>query len=77
MLTNTAKLTPDEIRILQALANNRLRVRAAAREIPASHVYVRYNIDKIKAKTGLDPQDFNGLRQLLAMAKEEDSDADS
>lgn len=77
MLTNTAKLTLDEIRLLQAMSDSRLRVQTAARKIPASTMYMRYNIDKIRAKTGLDPRDFHDLCKLLAMAKEENSDADS
>lgn len=77
MLTNTAKLTPAEIRLLQALSDSRIRVKTAARKIPASSQYMRYNIEKIRAKTGLDPRDFHDLCKLLAMAKEENSDADS
>lgn len=64
--------TPAERRILRALRHSRkLCVEAVARELYTARNTVQYHIDKIKGKTGLDPQTFDGLRACLEIMEGE------
>ena len=74
---NGVKLTEQEIRIIKALAENNMKVKTAAQSIPASHMYIRYNIDKLKRKTGLDPHKFFDLMKLYQMMEEQENETDS
>lgn len=74
---NGVKLTEQEVRIIKALAENNMKVKNAARSIPASHQYIRYNIEKLKRRTGLDPRNFFDLMKLYQMMEEQENGTDS
>ena len=67
---NGVKLTEQEVRIIKALAENNMKVKPAAKAIPASHMYIRYNIEKLKRRTGLDPRNFLDLMKLWQIVEE-------
>lgn len=54
-----------------------MKVKTAAQSIPASHRYIRYNIDKLKRRTGLDPHKFFDLVKLYQMMEEQENETDS
>lgn len=54
-----------------------MKVKPAARAIPASHMYIRYNVEKLKRRTGLDPRNFLDLMKLYEMVKEQENETDS
>ncbi len=67
--------TPAERRILQALRRSRkLCLEAVARELYTARNTVQYHVDKIKDKTGQDPQTFDGLRACLEIMEGENRD---
>lgn len=74
---NGVKLTEQEVRIIKALAENNMKVKTAAQSIPASHQYIRYNVEKLKRKTGLDPHKFLDLMELYKMVEEQENGTDS
>lgn len=71
------ELTEQEIKIIIALAQNNMKVKTAARSIPASHQYIRYNVEKLKRKTGLDPHKFLDLMELYKMVEEQENETDT
>lgn len=70
-------MTEQEIRIIKALAENNMKVKTAAQSIPASHQYIRYNVEKLKRKTGLDPHKFLDLMELYKIVEEQENETDS
>lgn len=71
------ELSPEEAVLIEAYATSGMCRNRAAKKIPASFMYVRWNLDKIHAKTGLDPRRFEDLQKLYAAAKEVLDEADS
>lgn len=67
---NAVELTEQEVKIIKALAQNNMKVKVAARSIPASYMYIRYNIEKLKRRTGLDPRNFFDLMKLWQIVEE-------
>lgn len=58
--------TPTERKVLQSIRRSRkLCLAEAARELFMARGTVQYYIDRIKRKTGLDPQTYDGLRACL------------
>lgn len=74
---NSVELTEQEVKIIKALVQCDMKVKPAARAIPASHMYIRYNIEKLKRRTGLDPHKFLDLMELYRIVKEQENEADS
>ena len=64
------ELTEQEIKIIIALAQNNMKIKVAARSIPASYQYIRYNLTKLKRRTGLDPRNFFDLMKLWQIVEE-------
>lgn len=71
------ELTEQEIKIIIALAQNNMKVKVAARSIPASYQYIRYNLTKLKRRTGLDPRNFFDLMKLWQIVEEISDETDS
>lgn len=74
---NAVELTEQEVKIIKALVQCNMKVKPAARAIPASHMYIRYNVEKLKRRTGLDPRNFLDLMKLYEMVKEQENETDS
>ena len=74
---SSVELTEQEVRVIKALVQHNMKVKTAARSIPASHQYIRYNVEKLKRKTGLDPHKFLELAKLYEMVKEQENETDS
>lgn len=64
------KMTPIRWEIVQALANNRMRVSEAARALHMDRSTVLYHLGMIKAITGKDPMNFYDLVDLVWMSEE-------
>lgn len=64
------KMTPIRWEIVQALANNRMRVTEAARALYIDRSTVLYHLGMIKAITGKDPMNFYDLVDLVWMSEE-------
>jgi DNA-binding PucR family transcriptional regulator len=64
------EITPIRCKIILALADNRMRVTEAARELFMHYSTVIYHIRLIKAITGKDPMNFYDLIDLVRMARE-------
>ena len=58
-------------RILKALADNNLCVTQAAKELYMHRNTVIYQVQKIKAKTGMNPLNFWDMVKLLGLKCEE------
>lgn len=58
-------MTELQIRIIKSLARNDMNVLAAANELHYHRNSLIYQIDKIHAKTGLNPRKFVDLWKLL------------
>ena len=65
------KLTPEQMRMVEALADNDMVVSAAAQELNWSNCGLRYHLHKIYELTGLNPTRFYDLQKLLLMEVEE------
>lgn len=65
------KLNQMEKDIILSLARNDMRVTYAEKEMYMSLGSLRYHINKIKEKTGLDPKKFYELIELVKEVKEE------
>lgn len=74
---NAVELTEQEVKIIKALVQCNMKVKPAAKAIPASHMYIRYNIEKLKRRTGLDPRNFLDLMKLWQIVEEISDEADS
>lgn len=64
------EITPIRCKIILALADNRMRVTEAAKELFMHYSTVIYHIKLIKAITGKDPMNFYDLIDLVRMARE-------
>lgn len=64
------EITPIRCKIILALADNRMRVTEAAKELFMHYSTVIYHIRLIKAITGKDPMNFYDLIDLVRMARE-------
>lgn len=65
--------TPAERRILKALRNSRkFCVSAVALELHIATNTAQYHVDKIKQKTGFDPQTYDGLGACLEIMEQEE-----
>lgn len=56
-----------EVKIIMALADNKMNITQAAKSLFMHRNTVEYNIGKIRKKTGLDPTDFHDLCKLVEM----------
>lgn len=74
---SSVELTEQEIKIIKALAKNNMKVKQSARSIPASYQYIRYNINKLKRRTGLDPRKFFDLVKLWQIVEEISDESDT
>lgn len=74
---NAVELTEQEIKIVKAMVQCNMKVKPAAKAIPASHMYIRYNIEKLKRRTGLDPHNFFDLMELYRIVEEQENEIDS
>ena len=74
---NAVELTEQEVKIIKAMVQCNMKVKPAANSIPASHMYIRYNIEKLKRRTGLDPRRFLDLMKLYQMVEEQENDIDT
>lgn len=64
------EMTPVRCKIVLAMADNRMRVTEAAKELFMHYSTVIYHIKLIKAITGKDPMNFYDLIDLVKLAKE-------
>ena len=64
------EITPVRCRIILALANNRMRLTHAAKELGMNHTNILYHSKLIKAITGKNPLNFYDLIDLVKLAKE-------
>lgn len=56
-----------------AYAEAGMNVQAAARALGVSPDTVRYHLDAIKRRTGLDPKNFWDLARMLGLQRKEDN----
>lgn len=70
-------LTRVDVEILQAYAKGKMRVRQAHLISYYGEPTICNHLKKIKAKTGVDPETFEGLVQILDAIKEKMNGADS
>ena len=61
----THSLTPEQVKIIYALADNDLVVERAARSLPCHRNTVSYHIRRILEATGRDVRRFYDLREIL------------
>lgn len=61
-------LTNRECEVVAMMADCDLRQAAVARRLDTEPCAIKYNIERICKKTGLDPRRFYDLQKLLAMA---------
>ena len=57
-------MTEQEIKIIMALARNRLSTARAANDLNYHRNTIFYHVKKIREKTGLDPLDFFDMMKL-------------
>lgn len=62
------KLTDKQARFILAMADNGLRIYAAANELGIGETCGQYYRKKIKEHTGLDVRDFWDMTKLIEMA---------
>lgn len=65
MPTSRPTLTPDQMQMLRALADNDMNVCKTARELHRDPKGLRYHLIKIRKCTGLNPMGFYDLHELL------------
>ena len=63
-------MTDLQAEVILALADNGLKIRKAAQQTYRNPNTIRYHIQTIREKTGLDPLDFWDMQKLVPMAKE-------
>lgn len=63
-------MTKQQAKIIVALANSKLALREAARNLNYHHNTIYYHRNKIRKAYGLDPCDFFDMQKLLPMAEE-------
>ena len=62
-------MTTQDAEVILALADNGLSVGKAAKSTYCHHNTIRYHIEAIREKTGLDPRDFWDMQELVLMAQ--------
>lgn len=62
-------MTERDAELILALADNGLVMHKVAKKTYRHPNTVRYHIDNIKEKTGLDPRDFWDMQKLVPMAQ--------
>lgn len=70
-MTRLSSLTAEERKTLLLLADNGMNVTRASEASFISRASIYNRIMSIRAKTGIDPQDFWGLSLLLALIEKE------
>jgi len=70
-MTGIKDLTEDERKTIVLMADNGMNVSKVAQACFYSRVTIYERLLRIKAKTGIDPQDFWGLHILLSMLETE------
>jgi hypothetical protein len=63
------RITEVEARIILALSENEMRLKASADAVHYTRSNVEYHIKRIRTVTGLNPRDFYDLSKLIPMAK--------
>ena len=71
-----SKLTPAQIEVILAFAENDMAVRRTAQALYRSQGGLWYPFKKIREATGLDPQKFYDLILLVQMCEEGRADED-
>lgn len=64
-------LTPDDKRVVMALADANMNVALAGRRENYVRTTIVYHLVSVRTKTGLDPKNFHDLAQLVQMIEEE------
>jgi carbohydrate diacid regulator len=64
-------LTEDEVETLLAYAENDMTILRTAKEGFLHYNTVKYRLNRVKEKTGLDPHKFYDLMKLVQMAEKE------
>jgi len=64
-------LTEDERKTIMLLADNGMSVTRVSEACFVSRVSIYNRLMSIRAKTGIDPQDFWGLTRLLSLLGQE------
>lgn len=59
-----------DAKVVIALVQNGMYISAAARSLMYHRNTIRYHIEQIRIKTGLDPRNFFDLGELYMMARE-------
>ena len=62
-------MTEHDAELILALADNGLVMHKVAKLCYLHHNTVRYHVDNIREKTGLDPRDFWDMQKLVPMAQ--------
>jgi sugar diacid utilization regulator len=62
-------LTETNARIVLALADNGMKVHAAAKALHYGRTTVDYHLLQIRRRTGLNPKNFHDLQKLVKMAR--------
>lgn len=66
-------LGDTDIDVIRAMADNGMKLSGAARNLFMDAGTVRYHVNKIRDKTGLDPRDFHDLVMLYILVIERES----
>lgn len=70
-MTGLSSLTAEERKTLLLLADNGMNVTRVSEASFISRASIYNRIMSIRAKTGIDPQDFWGLTRLLSLLEQE------
>lgn len=62
-------ITDVDARVILALAENNLKIKAVADTLHYSRNSIEYHVKKIRRVTGLNPQEFFDLSKLIQIAK--------
>ena len=71
-MTRLSSLTAEERKTLLLLADNGMNVTRVSEASFISRASIYNRIMSIRAKTGIDPQDFWGLSLLLSLMEKEE-----
>ena len=63
-------LDERDLKIVQAFANNNMKINPTAKEVNYTDGTITYHLNKVKRLTGLDPKKFWDLVKLCETMKE-------